>query len=331
MRQAQRRKIHWRCRYSTLMNLLPSHNCICCILVVLLAVRGSSCFPALVAFTTFVQTPPRQVTSPLTAKASNNSYTHDPPMPPKFPIKIFWNLASSLGVRRIAGVLQRVLPAYRDTIFFFPERTGFVALTIDDGLSRGGTSTSLVSELCELLGSYNAHATFFVCTEYTTTDDARRILANGHELGNHLARDVSGYYSRLDRNNFEAELRKSNKFLDEIDGGVQTRWFRAPQGVITRRMKDVVEENGMRHVLGDVYCDDWAFADSENRHVAPLMLSQVHSGGSIAVFHMPERGFREKSLDAIEQFLAGAKAKGLHCITLSAMEDMSTSPQYGVR
>ena len=311
---------------STLMRVLATHSYICCILVGSLAVARGSSRLALIGFaTSFVQSPAPRFTPPLTAEKTNSLVVDHNIMPPRLLIKIFWNLVSSLGVRRIAGVLKRVVPAYRDTIFFFPECTGFVALTIDDGLSRGGPSTSLASQLCALLRSYNAHATFFVCTEYTTTDDARRILADGHELGNHLAEDVSGYYAKLNRNDFEAELQRANKALDEMDGGVRTRWFRAPQGVMTRHMKEVVEENGMRHVLGDAYCDDWAFADSDNRHVAPLMLSQLHSGGSIAVFHMPERGFREKSLDAIEQFLEGATAKGLQCITLSAMEELIAS------
>ena len=55
---------------------------------------------------------------------------------------------------------------------------------------------------------------------------------------------------------------------------------------MTAVMNKVVreEEQGlMKHVLGDCYCDDWAFAEAGNVScVAPLMLRQVQGGGSIA-------------------------------------------------
>lgn len=83
------------------------------------------------------------------------------------------------------------------------------------------------------------------------------------------------------------------------------------RGLLTETMQQVlIEEGNMRHVLGDCYCDDWRFAadvDGETvsaeqrkqhmKHVADLMLSQVQPG-SIAILHMPERGFREGTLDA---------------------------------
>ena len=113
-------------------------------------------------------------------------------------------------------------------------------------------------------------------------------------------------------------------------------------------MKEVINEEGMIHVLGDCYCDDWAFAeyydkynnnnnnnnenddeDNEDRisrqhqkrkmeSVAYLMLQQVQSG-SIAIFHMPQYGFREGCYDAIQQFLIGIQKRGMKCISLSEM------------
>ena len=87
---------------------------------------------------------------------------------------------------------------------------------------------------------------------------------------------------------------------------------------MTRYMAEVVKEEGMTHVLGDCYCDDWCFAEAqdgvhprggadEQAHasdpaetkerqspVANLMLKQVHAGGgSILILHMPQQGFWE--------------------------------------
>jgi peptidoglycan/xylan/chitin deacetylase (PgdA/CDA1 family) len=270
-------------------------------------------------------------------------------------LKSFWSLATTIGLRRLGRVLQRYIPGYSDTIFFFENGennnnnnnnnnnkttvNGFVALTIDDGLSRGGLESSLVPQVLALLKKYNAHATFFVCTNYLVplSSQAVDLVSEGHELGNHLKEDLSGYYCNLSRDEFQKEIRCANEALDDIDGGLVgggVRWFRAPQGRMTRVMQEVVAAEGMQSALGDCYCDDWAFADSNSNAshvVAPLMLRQVQLGGSIAVLHMPERGFREASLQALEEFLQGTTGKNLRCITLIEMARLDSSSMDDTR
>merc|ERR1712232_1058523 len=96
-------------------------------------------------------------------------------------------------------------------------------------------------------------------------------------------------------------------------------------------MKESVGKMRLSHVLGDCYCDDWKFAqDSDTfmevdgdvggsyisnkgdigratmRSLGKLMLTQAQPG-SIAIFHMPERGFREGTIHTLEEFLRGAQ------------------------
>jgi peptidoglycan/xylan/chitin deacetylase (PgdA/CDA1 family) len=264
-------------------------------------------------------------------------------------LRSFWSLATRIGMRRLGTLLKRWYPsAYGDTIFYFDADgvDGYVALTIDDGLCRGEdpSKNSMVQNVHELLHSYQAHATFFVCTEYTAAaaarDQALVLLQDGHELGNHLAEDRSGYYCHLSKADFQNELLQANQRIQDISiGSTSTstatsssaypappRWFRAPQGRMTSVMCQVLQEQGMTHVLGDCYCDDWAFAEHDGGGgeytrgvVAPLMLSQVQPSGSIAIFHMPERGFREASLGALQEFLEGCRQRNLQCISLTEM------------
>jgi peptidoglycan/xylan/chitin deacetylase (PgdA/CDA1 family) len=186
----------------------------------------------------------------------------------------------------------------------------------------------MVKEVQTLLKRYNAHATFFVCTDYVSNDamvlsEARNLVSNGHELGNHLREDLSGHYCNLSKEEFERDLHDTNKILDSIEDCPNTHWFRAPQGRMSLAMKQAVAEAGMKSVLGDCYCDDWAFAENSNiKVVAPLMLRQVQESGSIAIFHMPERGFREKTLVALEQFLEGLRELHMQCLTLTEMESL---------
>ena len=257
-------------------------------------------------------------------------------------IKPFWKFAGWLGMRRLTGFLQANLEdAYGDTLSYFATDQPIIGLTIDDGLSRGGPATSMAPEVLQTLKKYEAHATFFVCTDYLKDQEnhVHSILQDGHELGNHMQADRSFYYSKLSRTEFRSLLLEANDALEALENtseGVQrdskTRWFRAPQGILTKEMRDVlIEEGSMRHVLGDCYCDDWRFAqavddkDEEKRtyamgQVADLMLAQVETG-SIAIFHMPEQGFRQGTLVALELFLQGIQEKGWKCLCLTEMEE----------
>lgn len=249
----------------------------------------------------------------------------------------FWNVASWIGMRRLGDSLKQWRPdAYGDTLFYFERECGnapalVVALTIDDGLCRSqDAGKSMVNAVLQVLKEYEAHATFFVCSDYTHEEDARKILQAGHEFGNHLGSDQVGYYCNLEEAAFRAELLATNTKIQsslqdpQLPGSLTSKsvtWFRAPQGQLTPTMARVLKEEGFKSVLGDCYCDDWAFAEqngSTTNIVAPAMLSQVLDG-SIAILHMPERGFRESTLDAIREFLEGCRQRGIRCVSLTEL------------
>lgn len=311
-------------------------------------------------------------------------------------LKPLWKCISLVGMRRCFRCLQTVNPrGYADTISHFHLREGqppAIALTIDDGLSRGGATTSMAHHVFDLLAQYQAQATFFVCTDYLQLgqDDAiQRLLQEGHEMGNHLQADRLWYYPKLTEKEFRDELQGANRILDDLETrlgnrkddhyvqnnnnsnnkkkpkATKTRWFRAPQGWMNAKMKKIVAEDAtVQHVLGDCYCDDWCFAqdtdplfanDSDDgdgdisnnynhqdetderislrrqqlqtervaamKQVADIMLKQVRVG-SVAILHMPEKGFRQGGLLALEFFLQGIQEKGWKCVNLTEMEQL---------
>ncbi|CAJ1425599.1 unnamed protein product [Effrenium voratum] len=61
---------------------------------------------------------------------------------------MLWSLAASVGPRRVVSVAQHLFPQFRNTTFYFsasefPNIQGLVALTIDDGICRGGRENGL--------------------------------------------------------------------------------------------------------------------------------------------------------------------------------------------
>merc|ERR1712232_623335 len=155
-------------------------------------------------------------------------------------------------------------------------------------------------------------------------DDVTYLLQQGHELGNHMQADLPFHYYKLSKRDFQTQLKEAEEELEKLrkisygyGGGhkheTQTRWFRAPQGIITNKMKRCLEEEGLQNVLCDCYCDDWKFAedmDGSNdekcrevmKGIGEVMLTQAQPG-SIACFHMPEKGLREGTIYALDHFL----------------------------
>lgn len=94
------------------------------------------------------------------------------------------------------------------------------------------------------------------------------------------------------------------------------KWFRAPQGSLSAAMGAVLERRGFAHVLCDAYANDPWISDPE--FIAGTLLDLVQDG-SIIVVHMPERGFREYTFEAIRLTLAGLAERQLRSVTLSVL------------
>ena len=182
----------------------------------------------------------------------------------------------------------------------------------------------MVDDVCEILRKHGAHATFFVCQKYLdgVEASAAALVAEGHELGNHMSEDLNGHYPKLSEQAFDAELAQVTAAIETV-AGAKVRWFRAPQGMLTHRMAQVVRRQGLKHALGDAYCDDWAMAHNPRFVTRTLLRQSTH--GSIVILHQPERGFREHTLAILRDLLEGLTARGFRCVTLSEMDALATA------
>eukprot|EP00747_Dinoflagellata_sp_TGD_P203927 gnl/TRDRNA2_/TRDRNA2_77567_c0_seq1.p1 gnl/TRDRNA2_/TRDRNA2_77567_c0~~gnl/TRDRNA2_/TRDRNA2_77567_c0_seq1.p1 ORF type:complete len:185 (+),score=19.03 gnl/TRDRNA2_/TRDRNA2_77567_c0_seq1:3-557(+) len=177
----------------------------------------------------------------------------------------------------------------------------------------------MVGEVLDLLRRHEAKATFMIISDFLLEDQARQVLADGHELGNHMPEDRP--YDFFPPQDFEDQLLRANRALEAVlPQGGRIRWFRSPQGRYTRAMSDAVSRQSMRHVLGDSYCNDFGVDDPV--WIADTLLRQV-SSGSIIILHMPERGHWEHTFEALQILLDGLTARGLRAVTMSTLADLA--------
>jgi len=175
----------------------------------------------------------------------------------------------------------------------------------------------MLGEVLSLLRNQSAHATFFVNSRYLHDGDLAKLVHAGHEIANHMPEDRE--YHELDGPTFQAAYLEADAALAPHLQG-RRRWFRAPGGRLTEAMAKVVKTLNATHALGDSYADDWAIHDPAL--VASLYLRQITSG-SVAILHMPERGFREHTLQTMRLVLQGLRERGLSAVTLGQLFDAS--------
>eukprot|EP00928_Gymnodinium_smaydae_P026680 TRINITY_DN20879_c0_g1_i2.p1 TRINITY_DN20879_c0_g1~~TRINITY_DN20879_c0_g1_i2.p1 ORF type:complete len:480 (+),score=124.14 TRINITY_DN20879_c0_g1_i2:180-1442(+) len=202
-----------------------------------------------------------------------------------------------------------------------PNVAGHVALTIDDCPGRLGRKATLLPELRRLFRRHDARATLFVMSDYVRGHESElaKLCADGCELQNHGADDRSYYWdSEAD---FEACVKQSEAILDHF-GVPARRWYRAPKGMLSSTMREVLGRRGYQNVMFDRYALDTEVGDSE--WIAERLLEGVASG-SVLLVHLPERGFREWCLEALARLLKGLDERGLRAVTVSELAALAES------
>jgi peptidoglycan/xylan/chitin deacetylase (PgdA/CDA1 family) len=159
-----------------------------------------------------------------------------------------------------------------------PPRDSLVALTIDDG-----PGDVVVDSLIEVLRAHGARATFFVTgRELAESPEAgARLVAAGHELGNHSYSHAHLVLKSPARVREEVERTDS---LVRAAGQRGTIWFRPPFGYKLVGLPWYLWQTGRTTVMWsiepDSYVDVAATPDGIVRHV----LDRVHPG-SIILLH----------------------------------------------
>ena len=201
-----------------------------------------------------------------------------------------------------------------------------LALTIDDFPSSGAKeagsgSMALLDDLREL----NIPATLFCIGERVQAHPglAARAVQEGHELGNHMARDQ--WSILLNHEQFLQQLDfTANAINEDLKRSgmppVQLRWFRPSGGWPTPRMVGWAERRGYQTVLGSIWPFDGLtvpMISSELRLEFQQRFVEIfaHPGGIIVLHDTTE--FNPLTRETLREVVPMIKDKGFRFVTLS--------------
>jgi peptidoglycan/xylan/chitin deacetylase (PgdA/CDA1 family) len=181
-----------------------------------------------------------------------------------------------------------------------------VALTFDDGPTPGVTDLIL-----DELRKRKLHATFFMIGQRIAAapDLARRVLAEGHEVGNHTFTHPK--LTTLADQQVDAEIQKTQDIMGEVLKH-RAAWFRPPYGALHRNQAGLLGMRGLGIVLWSVDPSDWS-QPGEAKIVGTILAET--KPGSIIVCHDLHR----QTADAVGPILDGLLERGFTFVTLSAL------------
>ncbi len=181
-----------------------------------------------------------------------------------------------------------------------------MALTFDDGPFELWTEAYL-----KLLEHLEVKATFFLTgvNARTFPDLARRIVDNGHEVGNHSY--LHGRYTLMTQADRQKDLALSTEYIFRATGFYPTL-FRPPYGEYNETVIKDAWELGQRTVMWSIDPKDWE--KTEAGYLVQHILDRA-SNGAIVVLHEG----KQETLLALSELVTGLRKMGYELVTLSEL------------
>ena len=208
---------------------------------------------------------------------------------------------------RPGPVVRWLSRRFPNVLFAQPDAGPLVALSFDDS-----PHPMLTPRILDVLAEHDARATFFMIGERVAGNEAvvRRLISEGHELGNHLMSDAPS--ARLSAAEFERQLLQTHAVLAPFG---PVRWLRPGHGWFTRRMLDQLPAHGYQCALASAYALEFLAVPAP--YAARHILLAVRPG-SVIVLH-DGAAERARTVAVLERLLPALRRRGYRVVTVSEL------------
>lgn len=184
-----------------------------------------------------------------------------------------------------------------------------IAITFDDGPHPKHTP-----EILDILEENNVKATFFLIGQNVKNypDCAKRILRDGHEVGNHTY--SHRVLKSLTREKIEKEITEMENQLSKI-ANYHPKLIRPPCGMYNDALVKTADETGYKIILWSIDTKDWAHSSTES--IVSNVVTNVR-GGDIILFHDYISG-EDGTPDALKVIIPKLKSMGYEFVTVSEL------------
>ncbi len=229
---------------------------------------------------------------------------------------------AKIGLAVVVGVIAIFAAGFQiskaRTFQFFGEivprvntQQKIVALTFDDGPTPGGTDAILA-----ILNAEGVRATFFLIGAQMEQhpDQARKLVAAGHELGNHsYSHDRMVFKSPAF---IKSEIERTDELIRQA-GHQGPIHFRPPFGKKLFLLPYFLSKHSRKSITWDVEPESFPEVASEKDKIVAHTLANTRPG-SIILLHVIYES-RAESLNAVREIIAGLKKEGYEFKTVSEL------------
>ena len=195
---------------------------------------------------------------------------------------------------------------FRPVLIRGPQEGKRVALTFDDGPAEPFTE-----QVLDILREHQVPATFFVCGKNVEKhpDLLRRMVAEGHEVGNHTYSHLFVYFKS--RRRMAEEIDRTQEAIAKVTG-LRPNIFRPPYGARWFGLVPTLLERGMHLILWSATGYDWR---KDAQGITAAALRELKPGAVILLHDGREKRpageiDRSRTVSALPAIIAGARHQG---------------------
>lgn len=229
---------------------------------------------------------------------------------------ILWALigtaAAAVGVFLFYACSVPTSQFFRPVLNRGPVEGRRLALTFDDG-----PCAPFTAQILDVLKEHHVSATFFLCGKNVESfpDLARRMVAEGHTVGNHA---FSHPFLYLRSRRFMGEEIGRTQQAIERATGVRPRFFRPPYGARWFGLMRVLKQQGLQMVMWSATGYDWmkgeeGILQSVLKEIRPGAVILLHDGRNV----LPVSDIdRSATVVALPQIITKAREAGFEFVSL---------------